>query len=438
MKSTSDSEAGSVRLSSKFVIVRNKYLQTIWDSYLDFCSSSSRFHQLDRWIEREFKKFPQFGKRDREWYAERIFAAVRYMPTYIYIFTGDKSETFMQPEEVIGKVRSIPDLDIWLFVETQIAPDGAAFLAEAAKLKLDELKGSPNIQSRLLYAGLPLYWQSHIEKRAKSSMWDEKAIETFVKKHFFRAPLWLRVKEKKNIEQIVSSLNEEGFAVEDTKGQAIQVTGRKKITSLGVFKNGLVEIQDWASQQIGTMLPVVDGNKVWDACAGGGGKTLLIASNAQLKTLYASDERDFKLQELKKRADRAGIKDLEVFVWQGENLGSHDPVRPDSCDCVLVDAPCSSSGVMRRKTELRLSINPAAQEKLCSLQLKILESASSAVKMGGHLVYGTCSFLVEENEKIVESFVQSHPNFELKVMKTHGLPQMDSDTTFSALLLKCS
>jgi 16S rRNA (cytosine967-C5)-methyltransferase len=171
--------------------------------------------------------------------------------------------------------------------------------------------------------------------------------------------------------------------------------------------------------------------RVWDACAGGGGKSVQVAAELESGELFLSDIREHKLKNTSDRLKRMGFHRFHSFVWNGENSPQQGPF-----DVVIVDAPCSSSGVIRRNPELRLKIFASDLVQLSQLQLKILHTAGESVKLNGYLLYGTCSFFVEENEEVIHSFLKKNPGFVLEKMKIHGSPEKDSDTTFSALLKK--
>jgi 16S rRNA (cytosine967-C5)-methyltransferase len=176
---------------------------------------------------------------------------------------------------------------------------------------------------------------------------------------------------------------------------------------------------------------------VWDACAGGGGKTLHIASHLMGKgAVYASDVRGYKLDEVKMRARRANISNIRTLVWNGKSLPAFpkEIASREGFHRVLVDAPCSSSGTWRRNPDGKYRITPLEIEELSALQFSILSCASRAVKKDGLLIYATCSFFCDENEAVVGKFIESAPEFELVSSQINGSPMHDSDTTFTAVM----
>ena len=199
------------------------------------------------------------------------------------------------------------------------------------------------------------------------------------------------------------------------------------------------EIQDLASQHIGESIEVKGKQSVWDCCAGGGGKTMQIAAQLRNKgVIYASDIREFKLEEVKKRAKRAQFFNVRCLPWKGETLPpfQNEIQIKGGFDWVLVDAPCSSSGTWRRNPDAKYRIQCESISELNILQLQILSKASEAVVPGGRLVYSTCSWICEENEWLVESFLKAYPQFKLLQQNLLGSPKENADTMFRAVMEK--
>ena len=178
--------------------------------------------------------------------------------------------------------------------------------------------------------------------------------------------------------------------------------------SLESFKNVLFEIQDIASQVIGLVSCAKPGERWWDCCAGAGGKSLQLSSMMQNKgRIVSSDIREYKLDDLKKRARRNEKSNIECRTWDGKALRNK---KSESFDGVLADAPCSCSGTWRRNPDARWRSAPADVNELISIPSSILENTSSAVKNGGVLIYATCSVFDEENGDMVRNFLKKHPD----------------------------
>ena len=227
-----------------------------------------------------------------------------------------------------------------------------------------------------------------------------------------RPPLWLRIQDR-SPEDVIASLHRSGLdpVPHPRLKQALALPGAKvDLPGLEAYRRGRIEVQDLSSQCIGIACAPEPGQCWWDACAGGGGKSLLLASLMHGKGIItASDVRENKFEDIRQRAKRAGFSNIRTRLWDG---GSELPVPENSCDGVLVDAPCSSSGRWRRNPESRWILTGERVDELAALQKQILDFAAKAVKPGGVLVYATCSLLREENRLNAEHFLAAHPEFE--------------------------
>lgn len=291
-----------------------------------------------------------------------------------------------------------------------------------------------------LWFGLRPQWQVLIEERKRISNWSDEQTRLFLQQQTNAPPLWLRAQTDKPLAEISAQLSAQGTNAVLDPQHGIYVQGGAGVNSTAEYKSGVIEIQDLASQLIAQAVAVKPGQKVWDVCAGAGGKTLAIAARMNNKgALVATDLHDYKLEELKRRVKRAGAFNVRTFNWNGE-----EPLRlpkevaqQQGFDWVLIDAPCSSSGTWRRNPDARWRFDNADTQELIQLQQKILRNAVPAVRKGGCLVYATCSWQVSENEGQVNWFLQQYPRFELQSQRILGAPELDSDTMFVAVLKYC-
>lgn len=185
------------------------------------------------------------------------------------------------------------------------------------------------------------------------------------------------------------------------------------IYKLPAFKDGLFEVQDAGSQLIAEAVAPPPGGFVVDYCAGAGGKTLALSAALGNKgRLVASDVAGFRLDDLKQRARRAGAHNVQI-VQLPKDAADGDPLEKHhgKVDRVLVDAPCSGVGVLRRRPETRWRLTEDTLERLPPQQSAILDTAAKLVKKGGRLIYATCTVLPAENEAQVEAFLERHPDF---------------------------
>lgn len=246
-----------------------------------------------------------------------------------------------------------------------------------------------------------------------------------------RPPLWLRLQAMDTNavlrELTTLDLNPSPHAKIPTAARI--ETGRQNLYLMPIYKEGRVEIQDIASQAVGYICDPRPGQRWWDACAGGGGKSLLLAQLMKGKgTVVASDNREAALEEAKKRARRAGFSNITTREWKGKAL----PPDKATFDGVLVDAPCSCSGTWRRNPAARWSLDRAEIDSHAARQLSLLTSAATALKPGGTLVYATCSMFEKENMAVIRAFLSVNPSFKLEPF-TSPLTGAQTDGTLQIL-----
>ena len=226
------------------------------------------------------------------------------------------------------------------------------------------------------------------------------------------APLDLRVNlARTRREDVLARLELEASATRYSPA-GIRLAGKPAINRHPLFTGGEVEVQDEGSQLLAYLLAPRRGEMVADFCAGAGGKTLALAMLMHgAGRIYAMDVSAKRLGELAPRAARAGISNVHPIVLSGEN-DLRAKRLAGKLDRVLVDAPCSGFGTLRRNPDLKWRHDAAAIGELAAKQSRILAAAAKLVKPGGRLVYATCSILREENEEVVERFLQASSEFE--------------------------
>ena len=191
----------------------------------------------------------------------------------------------------------------------------------------------------------------------------------------------------------------------------LRIEGKPALTKLDAFTRGAIEVQDEGSQLLALLLDAKRGEMVVDFCAGAGGKTLAIgATMRSTGRLYAFDVSAHRLDALKPRLARSGLSNVHPAAIAHER---DDRVKrlAGKMDRVLVDAPCSGLGTLRRNPDLKWRQSPKAVEELVAKQAAILASAARLLKSGGRLVYATCSILPQENEEIARAFSAANPEF---------------------------
>lgn len=228
------------------------------------------------------------------------------------------------------------------------------------------------------------------------------------------APLDLRVNAlKASRDEVLARLAEEGIEAEPCRfaPMGIRLKGRPSLSRHPLYLDGKVEVQDEGSQLLAHLLQPKRGEMVVDFCAGAGGKTLALgAMMRSTGRLYAFDVAEKRLAKLKPRVARSGLSNVHPACIVGEN-DTRVKRLAGKIDRVLVDAPCSGLGTLRRNPDLKWRQTPESVAELLRKQADILAAAARLPKVGGRLVYATCSILPEENEGVVDAFLAAHPNF---------------------------
>lgn len=244
------------------------------------------------------------------------------------------------------------------------------------------------------------------------------------------APLDLRVNAlRAKRDEARASLAAAGIETQPTPYSpwGLRVCGKPALGKLGVFTRGDVEVQDEGSQLLALLSEARRGEMVVDFCAGAGGKTLALgAMMRNTGRLYAFDVSGHRLEALKPRLERSGLSNVYAVQIAHERDGRIERLA-GKIDRVLVDAPCSGLGTLRRNPDLKWRQSQQTIDALSAAQSAILSSAARLLKPGGRLVYATCSLLPQENEEIARGFSSGHPDFVLQpaipVLERAGVQQ---------------
>lgn len=401
---------GAHNTSDRYLAARTGHLQRLWHAYLDHPTA----RQADKWLASYLRTHKSYGKRDRRYYSEAFFYLLR---------TAIATLPVAKTRDAASAWQALKEVDVALMSHGGIAKI----------IKFSE--------QGIHAAGLPQTWRDWL---LHSSL-PQKQIPHFLERLAQKPPLYLRLNFPEKLDTVTEELQKAGFSFDvirhDARWITLKVFGELSLYELETYRNGLFEIQDLASQYLGAALDAHPGMAVWDACAGGGGKTLQIAAQMQNRgVLYASDIRAYKLDELRLRARRAGFHNIRRFVYDAEHELTLSPELKNTGGFhrILIDAPCSASGTLRRNPDVRFRIMPGDPEKFASLQLKILRAASGYLRSGGKLVYATCSVFRAENEDVVNTFIKENPALRLIESRWVGAPTLDSDTMFYAVMAKAS
>lgn len=234
----------------------------------------------------------------------------------------------------------------------------------------------------------------------------------------------------------ITSLKEDGVTAHPSPLAAFGlVITQGPLLQSHAFQDGLVTIQDESAQLAVESMKLLPGMKVLDACAAPGGKTTQIAERLQASkggVVTALDLHQNKINLIRTNAQRLGVADRVVArQMDSRQVGTH--FADESFDAILVDAPCSGIGLLRRKPEIRYAKTLADSRHLHQIQLAILNAVASKLKKGGIMTYSTCTLLKRENEGTVEAFLETHPDFQL--IKTHSVRGVKDDRAAATLTI---
>ncbi|HYM47250.1 MAG TPA: RsmB/NOP family class I SAM-dependent RNA methyltransferase [Burkholderiaceae bacterium] len=349
-------------------------------------------------LSRFFRMHPALGQRDRSLIAEAVFFALRRYATLGWV---------MQPAHPARAPR-LAGLVTLARQHGLDAIDERALRGDAAAVKhalaIDLALAPSSVQ-----AELPHWLFVEIEQQYQ----DAEPLISALKES---APLDLRVNSiKASREDVLEELaaHHVGALPGRYSPDAIRLSSKPALTQWPAYREGRIEVQDEGSQLIARLLQPRRGQMVVDFCAGAGGKTLAIgALMRSTGRLYAFDVNDKRLAGLGPRLKRSGLSNVHPVVIRNESDIRVKRLN-GKCDRVLVDAPCSGSGTLRRNPDLKWRFSETELARVNDVQRSVLRAAARLVKPGGRLVYATCSLLVRENQHVVDAFLAEHSEYEL-------------------------
>ena len=370
-------------------------------------------------VEQALRRDKRWGSRDRKFVAETIYDIIRWKRLYAEI--AEVSEPFTRPNlwrlfSVWCVLRGI-ELPDW----SQIEPTPSRRI----KGRFDELS-----KTRKFKESIPDWIDEIGVKELGEKVWTKEIASLNI-----QAEVILRTNTLKTTkEALQAKLLEEGIetVVLPKHTDAIKLVERANVFRTEAFKLGWFEVQDASSQLVADYLDVKPGMKVIDTCAGAGGKTLHLAALMENKgQLFAMDIYESKLRKLKVRAKRGGVHNVTLKA-----IESTKPIKKlhDKADRVLIDAPCSGLGVLRRNPDSKWKLQPEFLDNIRKTQQEILCSYSKMVKPGGKLVYATCSVLPSENQDQVKQFLSTNSEFKFISDKKILSSESGYDGFYMALL----
>ncbi len=356
----------------------------------------------DKAVQKLLKSNNKWGSRDRRFLAESIYEIVRWYRLY-YEILGQIPDSKTDWYKMFG---------IYWILKGETLPDWDEFQNMDQKEILEKFQ---NIDRLEIKASIP-DWLNELGEKELKKNWKLTILSLNE-----RASTVLRVNTLKTSQsEAIKALEKENIQTTIFGESALILTERKNIVHTKAFRNGYFEVQDASSQEVALFSEIKPGLTVVDACAGAGGKTLHIAALMQNKgKLIAADIFGWKLKELEKRAKRAGASIIRTKTLHNDQIFKD---LYETADRVILDAPCSGLGVLRRNPDSKWKLSPESIEKVKQTQKEILDNYSPITKKGGLLIYVTCSILPSENQEQVQAFLNRNDNFELVDEKTL-LPQ---------------
>ena len=357
----------------------------------------------DKEIERTLRSDKRRGSSDRAFIASAVYGVVRYKRLYMYVCGMDA-------------IRS--EADVWRLLAAHVLFNGGSLPPWEEFAGVDvralEKRYESALRIRAVRESIP-DWLDEIGRQELPDCWTEELAAMNRE-----APVVLRANTlRTDVRGLQEALERGGIVTRRVDGcpDGVELVRRANVFDTTAFRNGLFEVQDASSQKVAVLLAPEPGMRVIDACAGGGGKTLHLAALMQGKgTVIAMDVYARKLEELKRRARRAGASNIETRTIEGSKTIKR---LEGKADRLLLDVPCSGLGTLRRNPDAKWKLSPEFLDEVTALQHEILSSYCRMVRVGGWLVYSTCSVLPRENERQVERFLSENPGFRL--LEQHSL-----------------
>jgi 16S rRNA (cytosine967-C5)-methyltransferase len=375
----------------------------------------------DKVVARALKKDKRWGSSDRKFVAETIYEIVRWKRLYAEI--ADVKEPYNR--ENLWRMFSV-----WAVLRGYPIPDWKQLEGvpeRKIKGRFDELS-----KIRTFKESIPDWMDELGVKELGEKIWTKEiAAQNQPAKVILRVNTLKTTKDK--LRAILMDLNIETEYLKD-QPDALVLKERANVFLTDAFKEGFFEVQDANSQLVAHFLEVKPGMRVVDACAGAGGKTLHIASIMENKgQLIAMDLYESKLKQLKLRAKRNSAFNIEYRI-----IDSTKVIKKlhEKADRVLIDAPCSGLGVLKRNPDAKWKLQPEFIENIKKVQSEVLENYSKMVKPGGKLVYATCSVLPSENQEQVKKFLSGETGKNFTFVKDSKILASESgfDGFYMALL----
>lgn len=399
-----------------------KFHKNIFDAVVQNCNIIfNEGKYADKVISFSLKNHAQWGSRDRAFVASHTYDLVRWKRLLQFITDNEDRTDLAALWLMLGALR---------WYQNQPIPEWNEFR------NLDEYMLKKRLalaeHDRRMMASIP-DWMDELGEQELGEKWDSEIIALNQS-----ANVYLRVNTlRTNKQSLIRMLAENDIEAKDIKGHEVALLVQKRVNlySNPFFQQGYFEVQDIASQLVAPFLDLKQGMRVVDACAGAGGKSLHIASLLQNKgKIISMDTEAWKLDELKRRAKRAGIDNIEMKVIESSKTIKR---MESTADRLLLDVPCSGLGVLRRNPDAKWKLQPQFIEQIRHTQQHIIQEYASMLKPGGKMVYATCSILPSENEMQVQEFLSNNKDFNLEA-EHRTWPSEGMDGFYMARMVRLS
>lgn len=400
-------------------------------------------HPADSLIDTFFRSHKYLGSHDRRFIAETVYGMLRHKKRVEWLLQSTKEKfARLMPEKLsyltcLIYLVIIGNEEVGRLIEeikVESGPDFAPLLNDVVTINT-EFQNGPGA---ILKSGERLSIEYSFPAWMIEEWLQRYGVDETVKlcESLNRpAPLTLRVNTlKTTIEDCQRALEKENIQSERTKLSpfGLNVKKRMNIFQLKIFQDGFFEVQDEGSQLISLLVDPKPTSKVVDACAGGGGKSLALAALMKNRgVIHALDINTHRLEGLRKRIRRSGVDTIRVRPVEELTVPA-DLIN--TADNVLVDAPCSGLGTIRRNPGMKWIVTPESVAELNAKQTAILHQYAACVKLNGRLVYATCTMIKSENDDVVDNFLAAHAEFEIMepstILKRYELESLTTEKYF--------
>ena len=375
----------------------------------------------DKSIERLFKTNRKWGARDRAFVAESVYEIVRHWRLLWHLLGEEPSLKRKKLYQIFALYR--------LTSSKYISQDDPKW-ADVVSLWPEIQRKLTQINEINIRESFP-DWLAELIAPGKD--WAPLA-------HSLNQPARLHIRVNSLLstrEEVIEILRSEGIEATPIpySDEGLALSERINVFRLDSFQKGLYEVQDGGSQLIAPFLNPKPGERIVDACAGAGGKSLHMAAMMQNKgQIIAMDVEDYKLNELRRRASRNKIDNIEIRCIESSKSIKR---LHHSADKLLLDVPCTGTGVIRRNPDTKWKLRKEYFQRVLSIQQEILDTYTDMLKPGGTMVYATCSLIDDENRKQIDSFLDRKKGQYKLLSDCQILPsEFDSDGFYMALIQK--